>query len=375
MKLLHIADTHIGFTAYNKLDENGINQREKDVFDSFNQFIKYALKCKPDVIIHAGDLFDSVRPTNRAISFVMDQLLLLSKAKIPFVVIAGNHSTPRLRETGSVFRLLEHIEYIYPIYKGKYESLEIKDLIIHAIPHCKDQEVFDTNLKKIKINKRFIYNILVLHSGVEGVNYAGRFSYTQDEFNELKVKSGNLKDNFDYIALGHFHKYTEIQSNAFFAGSTERLSFAEAGQGKGFIEIDLEHKKFEFKKLNIREMIELEPILCKGLKSGEVMSEIEKRIGNIEAKNKIIRLKIKEIPIHVYHALDFIKIKKLTQDSVHFEKKFEILREKQNIQFTGNFDSLQNEFESFLKNTSIEGLNKNKILKMGQEYISVAGES
>lgn len=374
MKLLHIADTHIGFSAYRKLYENGINQREIDIFDSFKQFIDYALQNKPDLIIHAGDLFDSVRPTNRAISYVIDQLILLSKAKIPFIVIAGNHSTPRLRETGSVFRLIEHLENIYPIYRSKYETIEINDLKVHAIPHCNDQETFDQNLKKIKLDKNFKYNVLVLHTGVEGVNYAGKFSYIQDEFNELKVKTGSLKDSFDYIALGHFHKYTEVQSNAFFAGSTEKLSFTEVAQKKGFIEVDLKNKNFEFKELKIREMIDLEPIYCENQKAEEVMTEIIQRINNCEPKDKIIRLKIKEIQISIYHSLDFNKIKKLTQNATHFEIKYEIKREEQSIQFLGSFDSLQHEFESYLNNYSIEGMNKEKIRALGQKYLNIVGE-
>ena len=91
MKILHIADTHLGYSAYRKETEEGINQREVDVYDAFKQFVDYAVKSKPDLIIHAGDLFDSVRPNNRAITFAIQQILRLSKQGIPSVLIAGNH--------------------------------------------------------------------------------------------------------------------------------------------------------------------------------------------------------------------------------------------------------------------------------------------
>ena len=71
MKILHVADTHLGYSAYRKVTEDGINQREVDVYDAFKQFVDYAVKSKPDLIIHAGDLFDSVRPNNRAITFAI----------------------------------------------------------------------------------------------------------------------------------------------------------------------------------------------------------------------------------------------------------------------------------------------------------------
>ena len=39
------------------------------------------LKTKPDLIIHAGDLFDSVRPNNRAITFAIKQIIKTFKRK------------------------------------------------------------------------------------------------------------------------------------------------------------------------------------------------------------------------------------------------------------------------------------------------------
>ena len=77
MKIFHLADTHLGFSAYNKIDpDSGLNQREIDFYSVFQRFVDIALETKPDLILHSGDFFDSVRPTNRAISFVMDQLFL-----------------------------------------------------------------------------------------------------------------------------------------------------------------------------------------------------------------------------------------------------------------------------------------------------------
>ncbi|MGQ0535688.1 MAG: metallophosphoesterase family protein, partial [Methanobacteriota archaeon] len=124
MKILHLADTHVGYAAYARLDADGLNQREQDVFRSFRAAVDVALSMRPDAVVHAGDLFDAVRPTNRALSFVVEEVQRLSRAGIPFVVIAGNHDTPRLRETGSPLRLLEFLDGVHPIYKGRAETVE-----------------------------------------------------------------------------------------------------------------------------------------------------------------------------------------------------------------------------------------------------------
>ena len=94
MKILHIADTHLGYSAYRKLTEEGINQREIDNYNAFKQVIDYAIQSKPDIILHAGDLFDSVRPNNRAITFAIKQILRLSKSDIPFLFWTESQRCP-----------------------------------------------------------------------------------------------------------------------------------------------------------------------------------------------------------------------------------------------------------------------------------------
>ena len=108
MKILHVSDTHLGYSAYRKSTEYGINQREQDVYNAFEQFVDYAVKTKPDLIIHAGDLFDSVRPSNRAITFALKQIIRLSKNKIPILIISGNHEQPKLVETGHIFSTVSY---------------------------------------------------------------------------------------------------------------------------------------------------------------------------------------------------------------------------------------------------------------------------
>ena len=67
MKLIHIADTHLGLAAFNHLDpESGMNLREKQVYDNFLKAIDEIIQQKPDVLVHAGDLFDVIKPKTRA---------------------------------------------------------------------------------------------------------------------------------------------------------------------------------------------------------------------------------------------------------------------------------------------------------------------
>jgi len=370
-RIFHIADTHIGYSAYRRIDEaTGLNQREVDTYAAFKQFVDYAVDEKPDVIIHAGDLFDSVRPTNRAISFVLGQLIRLSEAGIPFVVISGNHETPRLKETGSVFSLFKHIPDIHVVYGNGYELVELGDLKVHAIPHCDDIAGEKNKMMQLKNDNSTGFNIALLHVGVYG---AGKQMFLMDEFNEQLITIHDLT-NFDYLALGHYHNCTRVREDTYYAGSTERFSFNEVNEDKGFLEVRLDEdggKEVMFHELRTREMVDLEPIVCTNLDGQEIKRAITDRIQECDPGDKVVRLKVLEIPLHVYHSLDFDELKRLTSPAVHFEVKYELKRDNELLAAERpTFHSLHTEFEHFIGKYTIGGdINKTRLRELGLQYM------
>src|SRR5574340_754074 len=173
MRIVHFSDTHLGYSDYGKFDSaTGINQRELDTYSVFKEIVDYIIKTKPDLVIHAGDLFDSIRPSNRAISEALEQFYRLSKERIPTIVIAGNHSTPRQQSTDSIFKILRYFPEIYPVFSGKYTKLEIGNCAIHAIPHTYSDEDLQESIRKLKPDQNFKYNIMVAHAAVRGVESA-----------------------------------------------------------------------------------------------------------------------------------------------------------------------------------------------------------
>ncbi len=369
MKILHISDTHLGYSAYRKTTEDGINLREIDIYNAFEEFVSFAIKSKPDLIIHAGDLFDSVRPNNRALTFAIKQIIRLSKEKIPFVVIAGNHEHPKLKETGHIFSIFDHINHVYPIYNAKYEKLTFKinteEIMIHAVPQCELKTRFNDELKKVKPSSDVNYNIFLSHGAVSGIKV-----FSMNEFNELVFPSNIFEKKFDYIALGHYHKYSKLTDNAFYSGSTERLSFTEATDKKGFIEIDISKGKIKhnFIEIKNRKMMDSRAIKCSNLKLEEVMKKIKETVKEINPKEKIFRITLDEIPNHIYRSLDFNEIRKLSSNAVHYEIKANVSgKEESKSASSSKLDALTNEFKRFLEDQDIE--EKETILDLGIGYI------
>ena len=373
MRVLHLADTHLGYSAYRKVTEEGINQREIDIYDAFTQCIDYAVKTKPDLVLHAGDLFDSVRPTNRAITVALQQILRLSKENIPVIVVSGNHETPKLRETGNIFTIFEHLDHVYPIHNNRYEtvSLQTKNetVMIHAIPQCQNPKEFDVNFKKIALDKKIDYNLLVAHGAVAGIK-----EFKMNEFNELFIPLKNIQQDFDYIALGHYHMYTKLQENAFYSGSTERLSFSEAGNQKGCLEIDLGQKlKHKFIPMNIRSMVDVPPLDCSALSAEQILRKTKEAVLSIEPKDKIIRIRLENIPAHVQRGIDFHQLRALSKTAVHFEIKSSSLKADETSLSEGyKMASLADEFEKFLNTQPFS--EKEMLLKLGLYYIHKSEE-
>ena len=57
----HISDTHLGLQQY------GLEEREQDIYDSFNQAIDISIKDEVDFVIFAGDIFHTPNPNGKAI--------------------------------------------------------------------------------------------------------------------------------------------------------------------------------------------------------------------------------------------------------------------------------------------------------------------
>src|SRR5688572_9982901 len=97
MLLAHLADLQLGYRAYHRLAPGGINARERDVALAFRTALDRIIELRPDLVLVAGDVFHTVRPSNAAIADAFRQFARLraSLPEAPVVVIAGNHDSPR----------------------------------------------------------------------------------------------------------------------------------------------------------------------------------------------------------------------------------------------------------------------------------------
>ncbi len=234
IRIAHISDTHLGYRALGKTDPlTGRNQRSIDVENAFAEAITDILQRGVDLVVHSGDLFNQTRPPYAAIGAAMRQFRRLEQAGIPTIVIGGNHDTPRLRSSGSVFSLLKLVAP-ETHFAGGYETEIVPfpelDLTVTAIPHGRLTEP----LPPAAFPNPDTRNVLITHGFVPGLE-----PVTHREPGEEEVDETLLPPDFDYIALGHYHVRSRPRPNAWYAGSTERFGFGDIPVETGYLIVEL----------------------------------------------------------------------------------------------------------------------------------------
>ena len=87
-----------------------------------------------------------------------------------------------------------------------------------------------------------------------------------------------LSENFDYIALGHYHRQCQVTDNAWYSGSTEFLTYGEIKDEKGGLIVDPGQHEVQHLELPKTPMADLGTIKCQGVHPGDITEEIIARV-------------------------------------------------------------------------------------------------
>ncbi|HVX38650.1 MAG TPA: DNA repair exonuclease [Gemmatimonadaceae bacterium] len=326
MRLVHLSDLHLGYRQYQRLTPGGVNQREADVAATFRTTIDRVIALAPDVIVVAGDIFHTVRPTNQAILHAFLQFGRLTQA-LPnsiVVLVAGNHDTPRSAETGGILPLFAQLGIHVVDREARRLAFPERELSILAVP-----DVAGMVRPALTPDPAARYNVLLLHGEVQGMLPAG---IANADRAAVEIAREDLHaPQWDYVALGHYHVYREIAPNACYSGSIDYTSANTWGElyeervagvpGKGFIERDLVSGEHRFHAVPpARPLIDLPQIAARGLSPAEVDTRIRSAIEACEGgiDDKIVRLTLREIPRSIVRELDHKAIREYKRRALNF---------------------------------------------------------
>ena len=229
MLFSHISDTHLGLQQY------GLEEREQDIYDSFNQAIDISIKDHVGFVIFAGDIFHTPNPSGTAILQMANALKKLKENSIDSFFILGEHDISRMRATPVpyVYHNLQFSKYV-----GNGKPVYHKDVMIAGFDKIRKNELqpFEEKFREIDIlaKQHNGHKILVLHQGITEIN---QFA--------AELNSSDLPKNFTYYAMGHLHdksvkQFEQLGGTLAYPGSTEMTTSEGIKETeKGFFEVDI----------------------------------------------------------------------------------------------------------------------------------------
>jgi DNA repair protein SbcD/Mre11 len=279
IKILHTADWHLG----KRLQEYSRIEEQKLVLDEICQI---ADREHVDMVLIAGDIFDTFNPSHEAVELLYKTLRRLSKnGTRPIIAISGNHDStqfveapdPLARELGILF--YSRYDTVIPV--GKLDSgveitrsasglLELKlphvDFPIRIIlaPYANEvslrtylgEENREAEFRNLLANNW--QELADRYCDEAGVNlFLGHFFFMKEgEKPELEPESerpilhvggtqalftDHLPSQIQYAALGHLHRYHAVSHPnipVVYSSSPLAYSFSEADQEKKVVIIN-----------------------------------------------------------------------------------------------------------------------------------------
>lgn len=326
VRLLHLADLHIGMENYGRLEAStGVNSRVVDFLRCLDEAASYALQNDVDLVVFAGDAYKTRNPNVTYQREFARRIKLLADAGIPVLLLVGNHDQPTAARRASsldIFGTLgvpnvivADVEDIHRIvtrrgvpvqvatvpYPGRshllthdgYRNLSLealdgalRDLITENI-HALAQRIHSIRQLEPELPA-----ILVAHLSVSGAQL-GSEQQVMVGSDVVILKSVLADPAFDYVALGHIHRHQDLNAGyhppVVYSGSLERIDFSEEQERKGFVVADIApgEAEYRFVPVQARPFVTIRVQAEKGDPMRRILAEIE-RIPVADAVVRVI---------------------------------------------------------------------------------------
>lgn len=291
MKLLHTADWHLGQTFF--------EYDRKFEHLQFLAWLNTQVKLQaPDVLLVAGDVFDSPNPSadTQKTFYTFLKEITKENPKLQIIIIAGNHdSAARLEAPNPLFEemnisvrglvkrnpdaTIDYDHLIVPLTQGGY-CLTVPYLRQGDYPQAENysqgvQKMYETLYAKVKDAQGPI--IAMGHLQATGAEISENDRSERTIIGGLESISPNaFSQNIAYIALGHLHREQRVskRENLRYSGSPLPMSFAEKNNKQGITLVEITENNTHIERLIFDTPVKLMTLPEQALPLHEVLSAI-----------------------------------------------------------------------------------------------------
>ena len=235
LRIIHTADIHLG-ARHDDLGIQAAAQRDRQ-FAAFRATVEMALAEKVDLVLIAGDLFDSNVQPRRSVERVAEELKRLAAARIRTVIIPGTHD---VYDRTSIYRTYD--------LKAMAGSTDHDDLVTVLTPdlHSVHLAALDAVVfGRVFDTKRAPVSPLAgLDAGGEATGATWRIGMVHGSIaipgktdrDEVVITTDEIANSrLDYLALGHWHSTQQGRAGAVayaYAGAPEAVALDQDRAGK-----------------------------------------------------------------------------------------------------------------------------------------------
>jgi exonuclease SbcD len=213
LRLIHTADVHLG-ARHADLGEQAAAQRERQ-FAAFRATVDLAVAEKVDLVLIAGDLFDSNTQPRRSVERVAAELKRLADDTIRTVIIPGTHdvydgaSVYRAYDLAALAGLPPDTDRLVVLTPDRPDVLLAPlDVVVHG-------RVFATKRAPrsplagfdVAADERATWHVGLIHGSL---SIPEKTEHDEVVFTNAEVAVSHL----DYLALGHWHSTQRGRSGA-----------------------------------------------------------------------------------------------------------------------------------------------------------------
>ena len=239
MRILFLSDTHLGIDlpARPRVERR---RRGEDFFASFERALAPALAGEVDVVLHGGDLMYRSRVPARLAEAALAPLRRVAATGIPVLLVPGNHERGRVSHP-----LLALHPNLHVFDRPRTFTLAARGLRVAfaGFPYASQVRTrFAGLLAAARQGEGDAdVRVLCLHHCVEGAT-CGPGDFTFRGGSDV-IRAAELPRDVAVVLCGHIHRHQVLRPGGrpevVYAGSVERTSFAEAGETKGMVLLDL----------------------------------------------------------------------------------------------------------------------------------------
>jgi DNA repair protein SbcD/Mre11 len=237
LRLLHTADVHLG-ARHTDLGEQAAAQRERQ-FAAFRTAIELAISEKVDLVLIAGDLFDSNTQPKRSVERVVAELARLLAAKIRTVIIPGTHD---VYDRSSIYRVNDLAalagstpdDDLVTVLTPDRPSVHLAacDVVVHG-PVFATKRAPHSPLRDLKVSggDGATWHIGMVHGSL---SIPDRTDRDEVVFTREEIEATGL----DYLALGHWHSVQQGKAGPTtwaYSGAPEPVAVTQDGAGKALL--------------------------------------------------------------------------------------------------------------------------------------------